>query len=248
MFSIDLLIYFGVGLFAGFMSGMFGIGGGSVRIPLLNLAGLPLLNAFGINLLVIPFSSSVGAISHRKNLDKKIVGYVIIGGTLGSVVGALFVGVIPTLTLAIIFVVVSVITVFGIYFERITPKIAQKLNPSPKSIVTGAFILNLITGMRGGSGGSLYPSFLKMMRLEIHRAIATSLFATIFAASAALVIYWNRGDVLLVPALFVLVGSMLGTRVGSRLSLKTKSAWLEMGLAVLVIVLAFSVLWKTLIT
>ncbi len=34
------------------MSGMFGIGGGAVRIPLLNLVGLPLLSAFGINLFI----------------------------------------------------------------------------------------------------------------------------------------------------------------------------------------------------
>ncbi len=34
------------------MSGMFGIGGGTVRIPLLNLVGLPLLSAFGINLFI----------------------------------------------------------------------------------------------------------------------------------------------------------------------------------------------------
>jgi uncharacterized membrane protein YfcA len=35
-----IIIYICISLFAGFMSGMFGIGGGAVRIPLLNLAGL----------------------------------------------------------------------------------------------------------------------------------------------------------------------------------------------------------------
>jgi len=68
---LDNVFYFLIGITAGFMSGMFGIGGGTVRIPLLNLAGLPLLTAFGINFLVIPFSSLVGAISHRKNIAKR---------------------------------------------------------------------------------------------------------------------------------------------------------------------------------
>ncbi len=48
-----------IGLFAGLMSGIFGIGGGSVRTPLLNVIGIDLIFTFGINLLTIPFSSSI---------------------------------------------------------------------------------------------------------------------------------------------------------------------------------------------
>ena len=85
---VEVIIYLCIGLFAGFMSRMFGIGGSSIRIPLLILAKLPLLGAFGTNLLVIPFSSSVGAISQKENIDKKIASRMIVGGTLGSIIGA----------------------------------------------------------------------------------------------------------------------------------------------------------------
>lgn len=241
-----MIIYLLIGLFAGFMSGMFGIGGGSIRIPLLNLAGLPLLNAFGINLLVIPFSSMVGAISQRKNIDKKVALYVIIGGTLGSITGAFWVGLISSLYLAILFVIVSILTVFGIYLDRIIPKFYQKINPHPSILIGGSFFLNIITGMRGGSGGSLFPSFLKTMKLNIHKAVATSLFVTMFTATAATAIYWHRGNIIWIPALFVLIGSMIGARVGSKVSLKTKPLWLEIGLTVLVIILAFAVIYKAL--
>ncbi|MCD6107742.1 MAG: sulfite exporter TauE/SafE family protein [Caldisericaceae bacterium] len=228
------------------MSGMFGIGGGSIRIPLLNLAGLPLLSAFGINLLVIPFSSIVGAISQRKNIDKKIALYVIIGGTLGSITGAFLVGLISSLYLAILFVIVSILTVFGIYLDRIIPKFYQKINPHPSILIGGSFLLNIITGMRGGSGGSLFPSFLKTMKLNIHKAVATSLFVTIFTATAATAIYWHRGNIIWLPALFVLIGSMIGVRIGSKASLKAKPFWLEIGLAVLVVALAFITMYKAL--
>jgi len=117
------------------------------------------------------------------------------------------------------FVVISVITVCGIYLDRIAPRLAQRISPSPQSIVVGSFLLNLITGMRGGSGGSLFPSFLKSMRLNIHSAIATSLSVTIFTATAAVMIYWRRGNIVWLPALCVLLGSMAGVRVGSRVSL-----------------------------
>jgi len=219
---------------------------GSIRIPLLNLAGLPLLSAFGINLLVIPFSSIVGAISQRKNIDKKIALYVIIGGTLGSITGAFLVGLISSLYLAILFVIVSILTVFGIYLDRIIPKFYQKINPHPSILIGGSFLLNIITGMRGGSGGSLFPSFLKTMKLNIHKAVATSLFVTIFTATAATAIYWHRGNIIWLPALFVLIGSMIGVRIGSKASLKAKPFWLEIGLAVLVVALAFITMYKAL--
>ena len=240
----QIIIYLCIGLVAGFMSGMFGIGGGSIRIPLLNLVGLPLLSAFGINLWVIPFSSSVGAISQRRNIDRRIAPYMIIGGTLGSVAGALLAGLIPTLALAVIFVVTAFITVFGIYLGRIAPKLAQKMNPCSWSIISGALCLNLITGLRGGSGGSLFPPFLRTMRLDIHRAIATSLFVTIFTAIAAVIIYWHRGDIAWVPAISVLIGSMIGARIGSKVSLQAKPFWLEAGLTVVIVSLALITIYK----
>ena len=243
---MSLTICLLIGFLAGFMSGMFGIGGGSVRTPLLYVAGLPLLSAFGINLLVIPFSSIIGAISHRKNINWTFAPYVVVGGAFGSVTGAFLAGLIPTLVLAIIFVIVSFMTISGIYLDRIAPELAQKIKPNAKNMVGGTFFINLLTGMRGGSGGSLFPPFLRAMRLDMREAIATSLFATIFTAIAAVIIYWYRGDIIWLPALAVVIGSMAGARMGSLISLKTKHVWLEIGLSIFVVILALIVMFKAL--
>ena len=100
--------------------------------------------------------------------------------------------------------------------------------------------------MRGGSGGSLFTPFLRMMKLEIHNAIATSLFVTIFTASAGVIIFWYRSDIVLFPALVVVIGSIIGARLGSIISLKTKPNWLEIGLSVFVIFLALITVYKAL--
>ncbi len=239
-----IIVYLGIGLVAGFMSGIFGIGGGSVRIPLLNLAGLPLVTAFGINLFTIPFSSAIGAITHRKNIDKKIAKQVIIGGTIGSVAGAFLVGLISSFILAILFVITAIITVLTIYINKIVPKLSKKINPNKTNIIGISFFLNLITGMRGGSGGSLFPPFLRAMKLDIHKAIATSLFVTIFTAAFAISIYWQRGNIEWLPALCILAGSITGARIGSKQSLKTKPRWLEIGLSILIIILALITIYK----
>ena len=243
---LNYALYSAIGLFSGFMSGMLGIGGGSLRVPLLNLAGMPLISAFGVNLFVIPFSSAIGAITHRKNIEKKIGLYLIIGGSLGSIGGAMLTGAFSKLALAVIFVVISIITVFGIYLYKMMPTLSSRLKPGFWNVSIGATLLNFITGMRGGSGGSLFPPFLKALGLDIHRAIATSLLVTIFTAISGLVVYLGRGDLAVIPALFVTAGSMAGAWAGSKLSLKTKAKRLELLLSVLVILFSFLVVYKAL--
>jgi len=246
LLTSHIFIYFGIGLFAGFMSGMFGIGGGAVRVPLLNFAGLPLLTAFAINLWTIPFASAVASVEQKSNIDMRIALRMVVGGTLGSVAGALLAGLIPPLALAIIFVIVSVLTVVGIHLRRFAPRVSEKINLSWQGIVVGSFLLNLITGMRGGSGGSLFPPFLRALKLDVHRAIATSLFVTVFTATGAAIIYWRRGDVLWLAALVVIIGSMIGAKIGSKASLKTKPLRLDMGLSVFVLSLASLTIYKAL--
>jgi len=85
------------------------------------------------------------------------------------------------------------------------------------------------------------------MKLDIHKAVATSLVVTIFTALPAIIVYWNRGDISWLPAALVLARSMMGARIGSKMSLRTKPFWLELGLSILVIVLAFIVLYKALL-
>lgn len=242
--TIHIIIYGIIGLFSGFMSGMLGIGGGLVRTPLLYLAGLPLRTAYGINFLVIPFSSSVAAFTHRKNIAKEIVFWAVISGILGEVVGAFHVGFIPPKLLAMIYVLLYFFVSFGIFWDRIFPTLAKKVQPNKKNCSIASFIVSYITGLRGGSAGVIYPALFKTLGLETRRAIATSLCVTIFTPLGAIPVYWARGDLVWLPAIAVLIGSMAGARIGSVFSLKTKPKWLETGLATIIMILAFSVLIK----
>ncbi len=243
---IQISIYICIGLFSGFMSGMFGIGGGVVRIPLLNLAGLSLISAFGINFIVIPFASFVGAMSQRRNIAKEIVVYAIVGGVLGEIIGAFSVGFISNLTLAIIFSILCIITTIGIFSYKIMPNLTKKIKPNSKNIFGSSFFVSFITGLRGGSGGQVFPSLFKTLGLGTHKAIATSLTVSIFTALGAIPIYWHRGNIIWIPALCVLIGSIVGIRIGSKVSLKTKSIGLETGIALLNIAFAFIVIYKAL--
>jgi hypothetical protein len=126
------------------------------------------------------------------------------------------------------------------------PALAHKFNLTHKSAFASSFFLSLIAAILGGSAGSLYPAFLKATGSDIHRAIATSLCVTIFTCIGAAAIFWSRGDIIWSPAIFALTGSMVGARLGSAVSLKTKSVWLEIGLGILIVGLALITVYKAL--
>tara|TARA_B100000963_G_scaffold176778_1_gene153773 strand:- start:1875 stop:2777 length:903 start_codon:yes stop_codon:yes gene_type:complete len=87
--NIYLLISLGIGI--GFISGLFGIGGGFITSPLLILVGIPPTVAVGTTTVQVFASTSTGVISHfqKKNIDYQISFTMIVGGIFGTLTGVL---------------------------------------------------------------------------------------------------------------------------------------------------------------
>jgi len=87
--NIYLLISLGVGI--GFISGLFGIGGGFITSPLLILVGIPPAVAVGTTTVQVFASTSTGVMSHfqKKNIDYQISFTMIVGGIFGTLTGVL---------------------------------------------------------------------------------------------------------------------------------------------------------------
>ncbi|OPB35595.1 sulfite exporter TauE/SafE family protein [Bartonella taylorii] len=87
--SLNMLILIGMGVVAGFFSGLFGIGGGFLITPLLIFYNIPpaIAVATGANQMIA--SSVTGAITHfrRRTLDIKLGIFLVIGGGIGSLIG-----------------------------------------------------------------------------------------------------------------------------------------------------------------
>jgi len=99
--------------------------------------------------------------------------------------------------------------------------------------------------MRGGSEGSLFVPLLKLLNVETHNAIAISLFAAVFMSIVDVILYWSQGYILMVEGAVVITGALIGSRIGSLISLRTKSRSLEIGLSILIISLAAATLLNT---
>ena len=89
--SLNLFIVIGLGGFIGFLSGLFGVGGGFLMTPLLIFLGIPAPVAVATEANQIVASSVSGVIAHwrRKNVDFKMGTVLLLGGIVGSSLGVL---------------------------------------------------------------------------------------------------------------------------------------------------------------
>lgn len=116
-----------VGLAAGTLSGLFGVGGGVVIVPgLIFVLGIPLKEAAAISLAVIVPTALVGVLkSHYQGsgqFNPSIVVMILSGSLLGAYLGASLAHLMPTVTMkrafAIFLIVVALDMLFG-WTERI---------------------------------------------------------------------------------------------------------------------------------
>ena len=87
--SVNIFILFGMGAAVGFLSGMFGVGGGFLMTPLLIFYNIPPAVAVATEANQIVASSFSGALAHfrKGTVDVKLGIILLIGGLIGSTLG-----------------------------------------------------------------------------------------------------------------------------------------------------------------
>ncbi|MCB1652131.1 MAG: sulfite exporter TauE/SafE family protein [Alphaproteobacteria bacterium] len=87
--TIEAETIFLLSAFVGFLSGIFGVGGGFLTTPFLIFTGIPPVVAVGTQASQLVASSVTGALGHfrRGNVDIKMGLVMLIGGILGTLVG-----------------------------------------------------------------------------------------------------------------------------------------------------------------
>ncbi|WP_275788373.1 sulfite exporter TauE/SafE family protein [Pararhizobium gei] len=87
--SVNILIILGMGAAVGFLSGMFGVGGGFLITPLLIFYNIPPVVAVATGANQVVASSISGAITHfrRGTIDIKLGTVLLCGGLAGATVG-----------------------------------------------------------------------------------------------------------------------------------------------------------------
>jgi len=95
----DILLLLGLGALVGFLSGLFGVGGGFLMTPLLIMAGIPPTVAAASDSNQIVAASASGTYAHYRmgNVDFKMGFLLLLGGVVGGTVGVQIIKVLRSL-------------------------------------------------------------------------------------------------------------------------------------------------------
>ncbi|MGH6931097.1 MAG: sulfite exporter TauE/SafE family protein, partial [Dongiaceae bacterium] len=87
--SLNIFLLLGIGGAVGFLSGMFGVGGGFLLTPILIFIGVPPTVAVATQANQVVASSVSGVLAHwsKDNVDFKMGAVLLVGGIIGSTVG-----------------------------------------------------------------------------------------------------------------------------------------------------------------
>ncbi len=141
---IDMFLILGMGVAVGFISGMFGIGGGFLLTPLLIFVGIPAAVAVATQGPQIAASSMTGSLAYwrRRAIDFKL-GYVLLaGGLVGTALGVLFFNQMRRLGQLETVITMSYVTLLGIvgvlvFIESARAVFAARLGKTTRKRLAG---------------------------------------------------------------------------------------------------------------
>jgi hypothetical protein len=244
-----------LGLFAGGVGALAGVGGGIIITPVLAIYfGVPMHQAIGASLVaVIATSSATSAVYVDKHVADLRLGMTLeLATTLGAGVAAVVAGYVDRRTLALLFTLFLLYTAIALVRRAWSTRkdAAQAEIPAYKVERYGfglgaSLIAGGLSGLLGIGGGPVkVPVMYLFMKVPLRVATATSnLMIGVTAASSAYV-YYGRGDVVVPLVAPLVAGVFAGSLAGARLSHRVRGAHVMLLLVAITAYLAAQMGWK----
>lgn len=261
-----ILACLAVGLVAGFLAGLLGVGGGLVIVPALlwvfHLIGVDPEQqqhlAIGTSLATIIFTGAASVRAHHQKgaVNWSVVRQITPGIVLGTFIGAQIAGFISTFYLQCIFIVFAYIVAAQMLLD-LKPKPTRQL-PHTTGMTAMGGVIGLLSSWVGIGGGSLSVPFMSHCNVPVKTAIGTSsaigIPIAIAGAMGFMVSGWSvpqlpqgsLGYVYLPALLGIVLASFPMAKVGAAAAHRLPVATLKKCFAALLIVLASKMLWSLL--
>ncbi len=210
-----VLAFMGVGI--GALSGFFGIGGGTVLVPLLLLLGFGMKEAVGISIMQMVFSSIYGSYLNikRGSLEFGEGLFVGFGGFVGGYISGTITENIPDFMLQTLFVSFVVFALIKMIFTT-TIDMDNQTKTLPPFLL---FVIGLGIGIFAisiGVGGAiiLIPLLSGLLHYPVKKAVSAGLFFVMFSSIAGLIGRLVHSSIDLHSGTILGFGSLIGVYIG----------------------------------
>jgi uncharacterized protein len=234
-----------LGIVVGTMSGFFGIGGGTVSVPILLYLGFGIKEAIGISVMQMVAGSLMAARVHHKNKtyvvhDIKYFGY---GGIIGAALGAVLVKVLASTFLEWLFLSIVAFTLGRLALSNPTPSREEVVNRPLYTLIGGG--IGIFSGMLGVGGSILMtPILVSFMGFPLKKASAVRLFFVMFTSISAFVAMLFLGLINFQAGLIMALSSIIGIVFGIWLLNKVKISHYKQILVIFYIIIFIITAYK----
>ena len=247
----------GLGLAGGTLSGLLGIGGGLVIVPLLLYAPLwlgfdpvDIRTATAVAVVQVTAATLSGTLAHRRRgaVYMRLAGSMSVASAVGALVGGVVSAYVPPTLLLLTTATLATVTALLMFLPaRVEDLDAGEWPPFNLAVVcVSGLVIGLIVGMNGAGAFLMMPTLIYLVGLPTRVALGTVLavgFPTSLAASIGKI---ATGQVPLTIAGVVVAGAIAGAQLGSWLSARTSPRVLRWLYGALVSVIALGLWWDIL--
>jgi len=256
--------YLALGAVAGFLAGMFGVGGGLILVPVLlflfDLQHFPaehvMLLALGTSMAAILFTSLSSLRAHHSHgaVNWRVVRNITPGILIGTGIGASIAASIPTHGLAIFFALFVYFVAAQILVD-LRPQAARQL-PGPVGMTLAGMLTGCLSSLVSIGGGSIVVPFLVWCNISLRNAIGTSAAIGFPVAVGGTIGYvvtgmnnsWlpphSLGYVYLPALIWIALASVITAPLGAKATHRMKTGLLRKLFALLLLILATKLLFK----
>ncbi|NQV99769.1 MAG: sulfite exporter TauE/SafE family protein [Rhodospirillales bacterium] len=207
--SVNIFLILGLGGGVGFLSGLFGVGGGFLMTPLLFFIGIPSPVAVATEANQIVASSISGVLAHfrRGNVDIKMGIVLLVGGVLGSTFGVWLFTVLKGLGQIDLVIKLSYVIFLSIIGSLMLVESVRAMQKRKKKVVSKAHYHNWLHGLP-------FKMRFRKSRLYISALLPVAIG---FVVGILAAIMGVGGGFVMVPAMIYLLGMPTSVVVGTSL-------------------------------
>jgi len=231
--TIMIAILVAIGLGAGTLGSMIGVGGGIIMAPALTFMGLPPTQIASTSLIAVTSTSvsSTMAYSRQKRIDYRLGLEMAAFSIPGAAIGAFLSGYLTPESFKLYFGILVMLT--GIYVLYRKSILKESTEQKKSALVRGGvfaitFGAGIISSLFGVGGGIIFvPAMLLVLGMTMQRAVPTSQLTLLITSLAGVFTHAYLGHPDYLQAAALSAGAFAGAQIGARMSHSVKEVLLQ---------------------